>query len=73
MLYKMLKGWTWGRSLPVWNFVEYPPPNPRVKQQTIVNDISTWWTEGGILFLQGSPGEIGEQGRPGIRVSQNSN
>ena len=29
--------------------------------------------EGGILFLQGSPGEIGEQGRPGIRVSQNNN
>ena len=25
MLYKKLRGWTLGRSLPVQNFVKYPP------------------------------------------------
>ena len=26
MVYKRVRGWTSGRSLPVYNFFEYPPP-----------------------------------------------
>ena len=28
MVYKRVRGWTAGRSLPVLNFVKYPPPPP---------------------------------------------
>ena len=30
MVYKRARGWTSGRSLPVLNFVKYPPPPGKI-------------------------------------------
>ena len=36
MVYERVTGWTSGRSLPVQNFVKYPPPPPGALSVQIV-------------------------------------
>ena len=39
MVYKRVRGWTSGQSLPAKTFVEYPPPGMRNNFKTITNII----------------------------------
>ena len=38
MVYKRVRGWTSGQSLPAKTFVEYPPPPPDAKQLQDYNE-----------------------------------
>jgi len=41
MIYKRVRGWTLGQSLPVLNFVKYPPPPGGGKQVKIIRHLSS--------------------------------
>ena len=44
MVYKRVRGWTSGRSLPVLNFVKYPPPR-------LLPEVGRWgWGQGRIPY-----------------------
>ena len=54
MVYKRVRGWTSGRSIPVLNFVKYPPTPPGIEH----DDVQYYIVRvGGIgMFRKGSRG-----------------